>query len=50
MIRVDHIIIKNIITFVLIKLSFIYKAKEQDGGRIGFAMGGDALVVRCSRE
>jgi hypothetical protein len=25
MIRVDHIIIKNIITLVLIKLTFIYK-------------------------
>jgi hypothetical protein len=27
MIRVDHIIIKNIITLVLIKLTFIYKAR-----------------------
>jgi hypothetical protein len=26
MIRVDHIVIKNIITLVLIKLTFIYKA------------------------
>jgi hypothetical protein len=26
MIRVDHVIIENIITLVLIKLTFIYKA------------------------
>jgi hypothetical protein len=49
-IQVDHIITKNIITLVLIQLSFIYKEEEQDGGRLGFAMGGYALVVRWSRE
>jgi hypothetical protein len=29
MIRVDHIIIKNIIILVLIKLTFIYKVGEK---------------------
>jgi hypothetical protein len=30
MIRVDRVIIKNIITLVLIKLTFIYKAGVKD--------------------